>query len=462
MIGKMRYYLTGDVLMRKIINKLSKKRKKDIKRFAVIVGAMVGAFLLVSSVGAYIYIQMAVTDNGDNPRPAPSGSGNTVQAASPAQPSESGGFRIGDLLLPPERTNFLIAGVDGGDFLSDVILVGSFDRDTQNINILSIPRDTRITMPREDIRELNDRGRFPPSHGVMRINAINSHGGRAHGMEFLKRHLERMLEIEIDYYALVDLRAFRNIVDAVDGIYMDIRPQGLYYSDPYQDLHIRVPGGRQLLDGKTAEWVVRFRSYPQADLERINVQHEFMKQFFSQVITRDAIMGNLGTFLSTMISYVRTDFGITDIPFYLRYASSLDPDKISFFTLPGYAPPYAEGEPSYFIYYPDQTAELAQKIFFGGSDEEEAVIDPAVEGLRVQLLNGGKDEEEFDALAQKLESVGVIVVEKGELTGTRAGTRVLSRKSEVFSPLRVYFPDMTSELNAGISGRFDAVIITGQ
>jgi LCP family protein required for cell wall assembly len=295
----------------------------------------------------------------------------------------------------------------------------------------------------------------------MRINAIAAHGGRTHGMEFLQRHIERMLGIEIDYHALVDLRAFRNIVDAVGGIHMDIRPQGLFYDDPCQNLHIRVPGGRQLLDGQTAEWVVRFRTYPQADLERINVQHEFMKQFFSQVINRDTIMSNLGPFLRTMISYVRTDFGVLDIPLYLRYAASLNAENITFYTLPGYAPPFAEGEPSYFIYYPDQTAELAKKIFFNGGEDEPDETGADIQGLRVQLLNGGAAAESFESLARKLQSAGVAVLETGKYTGLRTGTRVLARNEDMFASLDPYLSDMTGELNAGVSQRFDAVIIVG-
>ncbi|MCL2699860.1 MAG: LCP family protein [Defluviitaleaceae bacterium] len=441
--------------------KSKNQRTKNIRRFAVIVGALAGSFLLISSIAVFFYLQSALADSTPDPRP--SGGSGTVNAASPAQPNESNGGFIANLLLPPERTNFLIAGVDDGDMLTDVVLVGTFKRDTQEITMLSIPRDTRITMAREDILELNERGRFPPSHGVMRINAIASHAGRNHGMEFLQKHVERMLDIEIDYHALVDLRAFRNIVDAVGGIYMDIRPQGLFYDDPYQNLHIRVPGGRQKLDGQTAEWVVRFRSYPQADLERINVQHEFMKQFFSQVINRETIMSNLGPFLRTIISYVRTDFGALDIPLYIRYAASLNADNITFHTLPGFAPPFAEGEASYFIYNVEQTAELAQKIFHNGGDEEDepAETDADVQGLRVQLLNGGAVAEDFEELARKLRAAGAAVLETGDYTGSRTGTQVLARTSDMFAPFRPYLPDMAGDLNAGISQRFDAVIIVG-
>lgn len=465
-----------------------RKKARDMQRFAVIVGVIVGSFLLVSSVVAYFYAQPAVAQSDADS--AAGTQSNLPQAANMAQTEDNKattGF-IANLLLPPEKTNFLVAGIDAGDMLTDAILVGSFDRETQQITVISIPRDTRVTLPKEDIKELNDLRRYPPSHGVMKINAISAYGGKDYGIAYLKRHLERMLGIEIHYYAMVDLRAFRNIVDAVGGVYMEIPGRGFYYDDPEQSLRIRVPGGYQLLDGEKAEGVVRFRAtYREGDLQRIGVQQEFMKQFFAQVINKDNIMKNLGSFLMTVINYVRTDFGLTDIPLYLRYASSINAENITFLTLPGYAPSYNEGEASYFFYDPELTAQMVREIFYNNlmnrEDEEEnfeGVVSEAatetsgnvglliggvkadIEGLRVQMLNGGASAESFEKLAHELETIGVAVVEKGAYTGARrTGIRILVHETDTIERLRPYFSNITGEISASLSQRFDAVIIVG-
>ena len=468
------------------------KRAKDIRRFAAIVGVIVGSFLLVTSVLArIIYVQPAVAESRH--RTVAGQQTNATHVSLPQQERSSGGF-IANLLLPPEKTNFMIAGLDAGDMLADVILVGSFDRETQEITVISIPRDTRWTMPKEDIKALNELGRYPPSHGVMKMNAVSAHGGKNHGMEFLKKQLERLLDIEINYYAQVDLRAFKNIVDAVGGVYMEIPGNGLYYDDPEQNLRIRVPGGHQLLDGEKAEGVVRFRAtYRQGDLQRIGVQQEFMKQFFAQVINKDAVMKNLGPFLTTVISYVRTDFGLIDIPLYLRYATSLSAEKITFLTLPGHSPAFNDGEASYFYFDPELTAQLVQEIFYNNSEnievdeendegafeesgsEASGSSEPAasgslpinsartsLDGLRVQMLNGGTSAENFESLTQKLEEAGADVIEKGSYTGARrSGTRILVHKPDTSEKLSSYFSNITGEVNAGLSQRFDAVIIVG-
>ena len=359
---------------------LKQKQARDLRHFAAIVGVIVGSFLLVSSIAAYFYVQTSWA-NPDPPErvisfnPAPE-----AKALSPNKPL--GGWRgPGGVLQPPEKTNFLVAGLDAGDMLADTILVGSFDRDTHEITIISIPRDTRIILPREEIAELNSIGRYPPRHGIMKINSISAYAGKNYGMEYLKRHLERMLEIEINYHVMVDLRAFRNIVDAVGGVYMEIPGRGLYYEDPYQNLVIRIPGGYQLLDGEKAEGVVRFRAtYRDGDLQRIGVQQEFMKQFFTQLLDKDNIMKNLLSYITTVVSYVRTDFGLQDIPLYMRYASKLSAENISFLTLPGHAPAYNEGEASYFYHDPELTAQMVQEVFYNNYDDDEAASSDIIIG----------------------------------------------------------------------------------
>ena len=69
------------------------------------------------------------------------------------------------------------------------------------------------------------------------------------------------------------------------------------YEDPYQDLYIHLKAGEQHLNGEEALQVMRFRSgYAMADLERVNVQRNFVQAAMDQwlnwtVIFRAPIAG---------------------------------------------------------------------------------------------------------------------------------------------------------------------------
>ncbi|MCL2397993.1 MAG: LCP family protein [Defluviitaleaceae bacterium] len=233
--------------------------------------------------------------------------------------------------------NILLLGIDDGGGLPDVIMVIAYDGENNAIDIISIPRDTQVVMTDYERNMLREAGRWFPNHGVVKLNELHSFGGSEVGYRAVSHHVGNMLGIEIDNYIILDIDAFRYIVDAVGGVYMDIRPQGLFYTAPGGTIMIRVPGGRQLLDGNMAEQVVRFRQYHDGDLGRIDMTQQFMHEFFVQVLASEHIMNNAGALARSFMSHVRTDFGLLDILRYAGAADALNPDSIEFHTVPGHA-----------------------------------------------------------------------------------------------------------------------------
>lgn len=272
------------------------------------------------------------------------------------------------LLTPPERTNFLIAGVDKNENLTDCIIAGSFVSSNNEINIISIPRDTYVEIEPSKLKKMREVNRSAPS--AMKINAVNVYGGKKYGMELLKSEVEEILDITIDYYIKVDLDAFKSIVDSVGGIYFDVPKGGLRYSDPGQNLYINLKGGYQLLDGKQAEGLVRFRKgYAQQDLHRVEVQQEFIKEFLKQVFAKENLRTNFGKLIATYIQYVDTDFSIEDIPKYLKCLNTLNTENITSATLPGYAD-MINGA-SYYIFDRKETSDIVDKYFYNTAIETE-------------------------------------------------------------------------------------------
>jgi LCP family protein required for cell wall assembly len=307
--------------------------------------------LIFASVTAAAAIVYYAINNMETPTPGPtfavtappsgnSGGGHTPLPGETASPAPSVTPRPGNdpfnLFTPPDRTTVLVMGMHAVGDNTDVNFLLTLDAVRGIIDVVSIPRDLRITLPSSDVTELRNLGRsFVPSSGMMRLGDLMSYAGRTHGPRFAVKHMGNMLGIEIDHFVVLSLAGFRNIVDLVDGIMFHV-PQRLLYEDPYQNLFIDLEEGYQRLCGEKAEMLVRYRhSYPMADLDRINVQHDFMREFFVQALNAQAIRANILGYLTTVHSMVTsTDVTATNLMRYVGTIERLNNNAIIFHTLP--------------------------------------------------------------------------------------------------------------------------------
>lgn len=454
------------------LNKADKPRSNDKKLFTIyirLVLGIIGVFIVFLSVGLFVYTRMS---KSSSPTPAPVY--EVTEAGHLATPPPSGNI-LTDILEAPDKTNFLLAGTDAGEMLTDVIIVGCFDKNLMNFSLISIPRDTYTKMSAEDISILKNAGRNVPSSGVMKLNAVHSYAGRENGILFTQKQIESILGIKIDYYAEINLKAFRNIVDAVGGIYMEIPSGGFYYEDPTpgQNLVIAVPGGMQLLDGTMAEGVVRYRNtYPRGDLQRIEMQQEFMKQFFQQVLNKDTIISNAPSFITTIISYVNTNLSVTDAPKYIKYLDKLNSGSILTYTLPGMDTKINEA--SYFIIDEEKTKELIDEIFYKDNKPNASIASSATEitetptvtdlkKLKIQVLNGTDKEGLAAGKGEMLRQYGYNIINIGNYYGEKQSkTRIMVKKSDDYSEIAKLFKETVISTDPEISEKFDIIIILGE
>ena len=201
--------------------------------------------------------------------------------------------------ITTEQTNVLnimIMGVDRrADDVgrSDTLMVLTYNPNEQKASLLSLPRDTRVHIEKNDYDK---------------INHAYAYGGH----ELTQKVVESFLNVPINYYVLIDIQAFEKIIDAVGGVDIDVEKR-MYYEDPWDDnggLVIDLQPGLQHLNGKTAIQYVRYRD-GEGDIGRINRQQKFMKAFLAQAIspsilpklpdiakTRNLIAQNMGITLN--------------------------------------------------------------------------------------------------------------------------------------------------------------------
>ena len=219
------------------------------------------------------------------------------------------------------RVNVLLIGVNGG--MTDTLMLGSYDLDSQHVDIISIPRDTYY--PREGINN-------PASK---KINAIYN-SGKAVGTAMAVSDV--LMGMPINYYAVVKYDGVRKIINSMGGVPMNITFH-MRYNDPYDKppLKIDITEGYQILDGNKAVEFLRFRKgsggypgYPEGDIGRVKAQQEFVKCAF-----RQAIGFSLPKVTTTVLNNVDSDISLGMATKIATKAGGLKGEDLNTYMVPG-------------------------------------------------------------------------------------------------------------------------------
>jgi polyisoprenyl-teichoic acid--peptidoglycan teichoic acid transferase len=169
-------------------------------------------------------------------------------------------------------------GSAAGDARSDTMMLVRIDPDAAATTVLSIPRDLRVTF----------RTRDGELHADAKINDTYTYGGEA----LTARVISDVLGIEINHIANVNFRGFREAIDAIGCVHVDVDRRyyhsniGLPPSEQYAEIDI-MPG-YQMLCGQKALDYVRFRHLDN-DIVRGARQQDFLRQLRSQYDANDFV-----------------------------------------------------------------------------------------------------------------------------------------------------------------------------
>ena len=195
------------------------------------------------------------------------------------------------------RYNILLLGVDAADgrhgLRPDSINVASVDEQTGRTVLFGLPRNLqRVEFPPSSpLRTLYPRG-YRCEDGQCMLNGIYTLGhdnaeiypqdGSDPGIRAMKEAISHTLGMPINYYVMVDMAGFSDLVDAMGGIRVNVNkavPIGgvthpvTGYIGPGEDLH---------LDGYEALWLARSR-HGSSDYERMVRQKCVMNAMVQQL-----------------------------------------------------------------------------------------------------------------------------------------------------------------------------------
>lgn len=222
------------------------------------------------------------------------------------------------------RINGLLIGTDAEDGgRADTIMVVSFDPVGGDVTMISVPRDLYVDID---------------GFGSSRINAAHAYGEDnrydGSGPSLLKQTVSETLDIPIHYYARVDFDGFKQGVDALGGIPVDVE-------EPLEDPHfpdddrsgyepLRVDAGEQIMDGETALRYVRSRQTT-SDFDRSRRQQEVLLGARQQVLSRDTLSSptRLTRLVRSLGDSLETNMSVDEITRLAELAEDVDRDDIT-------------------------------------------------------------------------------------------------------------------------------------
>jgi len=283
---------------------------------------------------------------------------------------------VADQSPPPawsgkERLNVLLLGVDrrdGGEQTenTDTLIVLSLDPLNSTAAMLSIPRDTLVTIP---------------GHGQDKINAAYSYGGAQRGPELVRRTVEGLLGIPVHSFVLIDFPAFTKIVDSFGGVLVDVKRPLRDEEYPTADAGIerlQMVAGPQLLNGDDALRYARSR-HDSNDFSRARRQQDLLAAIRARLVQGG--LGRIPAIVDRVGTAVQTNFDPANVLPLARTGTAIDGRAIrSEVMLPCEAPDAdhceLNEEQSVLGYYliPDKArvAELVSSLFYDPRVRQEA------------------------------------------------------------------------------------------
>jgi LCP family protein required for cell wall assembly len=305
--------------------------------------------------------------------------------------------------------NLLIVGVDERaghpeeGVRSDTLIVVHLDALGRWASLLSIPRDSRVSL--RDVGET----KVNVAYGQGYANAEGYYGPgttpQQGGMALTAQTVEQLLELpqrgqHIDAVAQINFDGFAKVIDALGGITIDVpRPivDDAYPTPDFGTTRIEFAPGVQRMDGATALIYARTR-HADSDFGRAERQQQVLRAIANELRQRGLLgqlrlaprlLGGLEGAVTTTMPIARPDvlLGLAWL------GSGLNPDELGQLRLsPETAPNYRE-EGSDLIWDPNDVRAVVDTFLTQPSEANEAATVQVLNGTEVGGLAGSKSGE---------------------------------------------------------------------
>lgn len=213
-----------------------------------------------------------------------------------------------------EPVTFLVLGSDSrvdtsdpsqwevGAQRTDTIMLVQVAGDRHSVNIMSIPRDSWVTIPANQVIDHESRAK---------INAAYSWGGPT----LLIQTVENNTGIHIDHFAVTNFESFKKLTDDLGGVEITLtQPLDLRgIQDAATSDNILEPGTHTLTGEQALIYARERYTLPNGDFDRIKRQQNWMRAILKATISENTLTSpsKLANLVSTIKDTVSTDQALT-------------------------------------------------------------------------------------------------------------------------------------------------------
>jgi LCP family protein required for cell wall assembly len=225
-----------------------------------------------------------------------------------------------------DAENLLILGSDSRDpentdgSRSDSIIVAHLTKDRSSAQLVAIPRDTWVYIPKSKNGQHGDR--------EAKINASFAWGG----IPLMVQTVEKFTGVRIDHVVTIDFGGFRQIVDALGGIDIDVDQNFTSIHEPYR----KFTTGQAHMNGETAlDYARQRKQFADGDFARIRHQQQVIKAILDKAASGGLLTSptGLNSFIKATTNAISVDetLSVFDTAMQLR---NLRSGNLGFFTSP--------------------------------------------------------------------------------------------------------------------------------
>ena len=199
-----------------------------------------------------------------------------------------------DGTIDQDVVNILVCGIDWDDSrtakMTDVIVYATLDIKAKQVSLLQIPRDTYVGEPSRSGK----------------INGVYGGGNEDNQIMNVVKTLNERFGLSVDHYVTLDMQSFTILIDHLEnGLNMYV-PCPIILKDGNGNQQVLYSeAGWYQVDGATAEAILRNRNYPEADVQRLEVQ----SAFYASIIKHFKEVGVVVTaqLVPTFAKFITTD-----------------------------------------------------------------------------------------------------------------------------------------------------------
>ncbi|MBZ5737350.1 LCP family protein [Nocardioides mangrovi] len=238
------------------------------------------------------------------------------------------------------RYNVLLMGGDSGasrwGLRPDSMTVASIDAETGRTVLISLPRNMQHF---PFVKGSVMHQQFPDGFDQDYLNGVNTWaldntelfpGSKTPGIDATIMAIEGITGLKINYWAMVNLEGFKDLVDAVGGVTLNVR-QSIPVGLPTDPFYTHIEPGVQKLDGFDTLWFARAR-YDSDDYSRMARQKCVMNAMLQQISPQVAVR-NFEKIADASSAMISTDIPASEVDRFISLALKARGQKISTLSL---------------------------------------------------------------------------------------------------------------------------------